>query len=102
MEIIVGITGATTTAGLIVALFKYGVPGASSRQIAGLAFIAGQLAAVLVAATQSQLAISQRAIASVAITGILAAAAAAGIDRTNQSAEKNRTNPPGGDGPPQP
>lgn len=97
MEIIVGITGATAVAGLLVALFKLGVPSASSATIAGVAFVAGQLSAVLVTATAGGLAVSQRAIAGIVVTGILAAAAAAGISRTDQSAELRRTNPPGGD-----
>lgn len=97
MEIIVGISGATTAASLLVSLFKLGVPSASSAMIAAIAFLAGQAAAVLVAAAQGGLAVNQMAIATVILTGIMAAAAAAGISRTDQSAEKGRTNPPGGD-----
>lgn len=97
MEIIIGISGATTAASLLVSLFKLGVPSASSAVIAGMAFMAGQLSSVLVTAAQGGLAMNQKVIAGVLLTGIMAAAAAAGISRTDQSAEKNRTNPPGGD-----
>lgn len=97
MEIIVGISGATTVASLLVALFKLGVPAASSALIAGIAFLAGQLGAALVTMASTGLAGDQKTIATVVVTGILAAAAAAGISRTDQSAEKARTNPPGGD-----
>jgi len=43
------------------------------------------------------MAMNQKVIAGIVLTGIMASAAAAGISRTDQSAEKNRTNPPGGD-----
>lgn len=65
--------------------------------IAAIAFVAGQAASVLVTAAQGGLAINQRAISGIVLTGILSAAAAAGISRTDQSAEKGRTNPSGGD-----
>ena len=97
MEIIIGISGATTAASLLVSLFKLGVPSASSALIASIAFLAGQLSSVLVTAAQGGLAVNQKAISGVVLTGILAASAAAGISRTDQSAEKGRTNPPGGD-----
>jgi len=97
MEIIIGISGATTAASLLVSLFKLGVPAASSAMIAAIAVLSGQAASVLVTAAQGGLAINQKAIAGIILTGIMAAAAAAGISRTDQSAEKNRTNPPGGD-----
>lgn len=90
MEIIVGISGATTVASLLVALFKLGVPTASSAVIAGIAFIAGQTGAVLTTAASSGLALNQKVVSTVIVTGILAAAAAAGISRTDQSAEKAR------------
>lgn len=97
MEVIIGISGATTAASLLVSLFKLGVPSASSALIASIAFMAGQLSSVLVTAAQGGLAVNQKAIAGIVLTGILAAASAAGISKTDQSAEKNRTNPPGGD-----
>lgn len=100
MEIIVGISGATTAASLLVSLFKLGVPSASSAIIAGVAFVAGQCSSILVTAAQGGLAVNQKAVAGIILTGIMAAAAAAGISRTDQSAEKARTNPPGGDVPP--
>lgn len=93
MEVIIGISGATTAASLLVALFKLGVPGASSALIALVAFLAGQLSAVLVTAAQGGLALQQTVIASVVLTGIMSAAAAAGISRTDQSAEAKRTGP---------
>lgn len=97
MEVVIGISGATTVAGLMVALFKFGVPSAPSKVIAGFAFIAGQLSAILVTMAGAGLHRDQRTFATIVITGILCAAAAAGISRTDNSAEKNRTNPPGGD-----
>lgn len=65
--------------------------------IAGIAFLAGQASSLLVTAAQGGLAVNQKVIAGIVLTGIMAAAAAAGISRTDQSAEKARTNPPGGD-----
>lgn len=90
MEVIIGISGASTVAMLLVSLFKLGRPTASSALIALVAFLAGQVASVLVAAAGEGLAMSQKVIATVVVTGILAAAAAAGISRTDQSAEKAR------------
>ena len=91
MEVIIGISGATTAASLLVALFKLGVPGASSALIALVAFLAGQASAVLVTAAQGGLHAQQTVIASVLLTGIMAAAAAAGISRTDNAAEAKRT-----------
>jgi hypothetical protein len=93
MEIIIGISGATTAASLLVSLFKLGVPSASSAVIAGIAFLAGQASAILVTAAQGGLAVNQTAISTMILTGIMAAAAAAGISRTDQSAEAKRTGP---------
>jgi hypothetical protein len=90
MEIVIGISGATTAASLLVALFKLGVPSASSATIAGVAFVAGQLSALLVTAAQGELAASQTVIAGVLLTGIMAAAAAAGISRADNKAEAGR------------
>jgi hypothetical protein len=90
MDVIIGISGATTIASLLVALFKLGVPTVSSRVIAGAALLAGQAGAILTTAAGPGLAFNQKAIATVITMGILAAAAAAGINRTDQSAEKAR------------
>lgn len=90
MEIIVGISGASTSAMLLVALFKLGFPNASSAVIAGAAFLAGQISSVLVAMASTGISADQKIIATIAITGILASAAAAGISRTDQSAENKR------------
>jgi ABC-type uncharacterized transport system permease subunit len=90
MEVIIGISGATTAASLLVALFKLGVPSASSALIALVAFLAGQASAVLVTAAQGGLATEQKVIASILLTGIMAAAAAAGISRTDNAAEAKR------------
>jgi hypothetical protein len=62
-----------------------------------IAVCAGQLSSVLVTAAQGAMAMNQKVIAGIVLTGIMASAAAAGISRTDQSAEKGRTNPPGGD-----
>lgn len=90
MEVIVGISGASTVAMLLVALFKLGVPTAPSKAIAAIALLAGELAAVLVTMASTGLATDQKTIAVTIITGVLAAAAAAGISRTDQSAENSR------------
>jgi len=96
MEVIIGISGAATICGLLVALFKLGVPSASSAMIALVAVLAGQFSSVLVTAAGDGLALNQKAIATVIITGIMAAAAAAGVSRTEQSAEAKRTGPDAG------
>ena|SRR5688572_8321248 len=90
MEVIVGISGASTVAMLLTALFKLGVPTAPSKAIAGVALLAGELAAILVTMASTGLATDQKTIAVTVITGVLAAAAAAGISRTDQSAENHR------------
>lgn len=78
---------------MLVALFKLGVPSASSALIALVAVLAGQLSAVLVTAAQGGLAVQQTVIASIVLTGIMASAAAAGISRTDNTAEAKRTGP---------
>ena len=90
MEVIVGISGASTVAMLLVALFKLGVPTAPSKAIAGTAFLAGQLASVLVTMANGGLAANQKVIGSLIIAGVIASAAAAGVSRTDQSAETKR------------
>lgn len=90
MEVIVGISGASTVAMLLTALFKLGVPTAPSKAIAVVAVLAGEVASVLVTMASTGLASDQKTIAVTIITGILAAAAAAGISRTDQSAETKR------------
>ncbi len=90
METIVGISGATTIASLLVALFKLGWPAAPSKAIAAAALAAGQLSALLTTMAGAGLHRTQMSIATLVITGILASAAAAGINRTDQSAEKAR------------
>lgn len=75
---------------LLVALFKLGVPSASSALIAGVAFLAGQLAAVAVGAASGILTVNQAGIATVFITGVLAAAAAGGIRATDSTADAKR------------
>jgi hypothetical protein len=90
MEVVVGISGASTVAMLLVALFKFGVPSAPSKAIAGIAFLAGQLSAVLVTMASTGLLLDQKVIGTLIITGVLASAAAAGISRTDQSAESKR------------
>lgn len=75
---------------LLVALFKLGVPTAPSKAIAGVAFLAGQAASLLVTMASAGMALDQKTIATLVITGIIAAASAAGISRTDQSAEIKR------------
>lgn len=91
MEIIIGISGAATICGLLVALFKLGVPSASAALIALVAVLAGQASSVLVTAAGDGLAVNQKVISTIIITGIMAAAAAAGISRTDNTAEAKRT-----------
>lgn len=90
MEVIVGISGASTVAMLLVSLFKLGMPTAPSKAIAGIAFLAGQLSSILVTMAGTGLATDQKTLATTIISGVLAAAAAAGISRTDQSAENSR------------
>lgn len=90
MEVIVGISGASTAAMLLTALFKLGVPTAPSKAIAFVALLSGELASVLVTMATTGIYANQQVIGSVVLTGILAAAAAAGISRTDQSAETKR------------
>lgn len=90
MDVIVGISGASTVAMLLVSLFKLGVPTAPSAAIAGIAFLAGQISALLVTMASTGLSTDQKVLATMVITGILSAAAAAGISRTDQSAENSR------------
>lgn len=90
MEVIVGISGASTVAMLLVALFKLGVPTAPSKAIAAVAFLAGQVASLLVTMASTGVAMDQKVIATQIITGIISSASAAGISRTDQSAENSR------------
>lgn len=90
MDVIVGISGASTVAMLLVALFKLGVPTAPSKAIAGIAFLAGQLASLLVTMVSTGLMANQKVVGSLIITGVIASASAAGISRTDQSAENRR------------
>lgn len=90
MEIIVGISGASTVAMLLVSLFKLGVPTASSAMIAFIAFVSGQVASLLVTMASTGISTDQKILATLVITGILASAAAAGVSRTDQSAETKR------------
>ncbi len=93
MEVIVGISGATTVATLLVAIFKFGVPSAPSKVIAAVAFCCGQLSAVAVQAAGAGVSVSQKVIAVMFITGVLATAAAIGIRAVDQAAEAKRTGP---------
>lgn len=90
MEVIVGISGASTVAMLLTALFKLGFPSASSASIAFIAFVSGQASAALTTMASTGIHLTQQSISTLAITGILSAAAAAGVSRTDQSAEKKR------------
>jgi len=66
--------------------------------------VAGEAASVLMTMASTGLAANQKSIALTVITGVLAAAAAAGISRTDQSAENKRVEagakepPPAGGG----
>jgi hypothetical protein len=93
MEVIVGITGAATIASYLVAFYKLGKPDTTSFQLVIVAIAVGQIASVAVAAAGEQLVWSQKGIANIFLGGILASAAAAGLSRTDQSAEAKRTGP---------
>lgn len=90
METIIGIGGASSLTMLLVALFKKGYPSAPSKLIAFVSFLSGQATAVLVAMAGEGLSTNQKVLSVTAITGIMAAAAGAGISRTDQSAENDR------------
>lgn len=91
MEVIVGALSATTLAQLLVAMFKFGVPSAPSKLIAVIAFLSGQLSAVVIQAAGEGVTVGQKVIATMFASGILAAAAAMGIRAADQSAEAKRT-----------
>lgn len=93
MEETVGILGATTVATMLVSIFKFAAPSASSKLIAFVAFISGQLSAIAVQGAGAGLSLSQKVIFSVIITGVLATAAAMGIRKADQAAEDKRTGP---------
>lgn len=91
MEVIVGALSATTLAQLMVAIFKFAVPSAPSKLIAAVAFLCGQLSAVVVQAAGIGVSTSQQVLATMFASGILATAAAMGIRAADQSAEAKRT-----------
>jgi hypothetical protein len=91
MEVIIGISGAATVATLLVAMFKFGVPSAPSKAIAGVAFLSGQVSALAVQAAGDGVAFNQKVIATMFITGVLSAAASMGIRAVDQAAEAKRT-----------
>lgn len=93
MEVIIGISGAATIATLMVAIFKFGVPAAPSKIIALVAFLCGELSAVAVQAAGDGVALNQKVIATMFITGVLSAAASMGIRAVDQAAEAKRTGP---------
>lgn len=93
MEVIVGISGATTVATLLVAIFKFALPSASSKLIAVVAFLSGQLSALVVQMAGDGVSTSQKVIAVMFISGVLAAAAAIGIRAVDQAAEAKRVGP---------
>lgn len=90
METIIGIGGASSLAMLLVALFKKGYPSAPSKLIAFVSLLAGEIAALLVAMASTGLLRDQKMLSTMIITGIISAASAAGISRTDQSAENDR------------
>lgn len=91
--ILVGVTGATTVTSYLVALFKMAQPAASSALIVLVAILVGQLCAVAVTAAGEGLSFTQKGVSTVFIMGILATAAAAGVSKTDKSAEEKRIGP---------
>lgn len=90
METIINVSSATTLTGLLVIIFKFAYPTASGKLIAAMAFICGQMSALLVAMAAETPMIGRRAIATIIITGILCTAAAMGIHSGDTSADDKR------------
>lgn len=99
--VMVGFAGATTVAAYLVAFFKISFPSAPSWQVVSASLLSGILAALLIQMAGDGIRVTQKVIAGVLLVGIGAAAAAAGINRTNQTADKKREQEPGGETPPQ-
>lgn len=93
MEVIIGISGSATVASLLVAIFKFGVPSAPSKAIAGVAFISGQISAIAIQAAGAGLAWNQKVISMVFIAGVLCAASSIGIRALDTAAEAKRVGP---------
>ena len=87
--VLIETTAAATIAWTLVAMLKRALPNAPTWIVVAVALIAGQVAAFLLAA-QSSPTWTQAVVAQVVTQGILAAATAAGISQTDQSAERAR------------
>lgn len=90
MDVVIGITGAATIASLLVSIFKFGVPSASSKLIAVVAFLCGQLSALGVQAAGDGIVWNQKVVAVMFITGVLGTAAAMGIRAADAKADSQR------------
>lgn len=85
-------TGAVITQ-YLVSLFKMGYPAATPARIVGVALLSGQIGTALVGLAAGGLHLTISSVASYIVFGILATAGAAGLNRTDQSAEAKRIGP---------
>lgn len=89
MDFVLTLGSAATATSLVVSLFKFAYPVAPSWAIALVSVLSGIGLALLVSLAQGDVLSAQTAATSV-VAGIFAAASAAGITRTDQSAEQKR------------
>jgi hypothetical protein len=93
LSAIVEATSAATLTGYLVSFFKLARPTASSGLIVAAAMLSGLISSTLVTAARGGLALDQKTIAVLVISGLAAAAVAAGLNRTDQTAEAKRIGP---------
>lgn len=89
MDPIVEAGAAAMVAGYLVALYKHANPATASWMLVVVALFAGVLSAFLIALAGGVELVAQTA-AQTTIQGIIAAAVAAGLTRTDSSAEAKR------------
>jgi hypothetical protein len=91
METVIETGAAALFAGYLVAFYKHGAPTAPSWSLVLVALLAGIGGALLAQISTSGLAsLTDQAIATLVIQGVVAAAGAAGLTRTDLSAEVKR------------
>ncbi len=90
METVTSIGSAAVVAGYLVALIKMAWPAAPSSALVGIAIAGGVLASFLVALA-SGVVIDVSGAAQYVLEGIAAAAAAAGLTRTDAAGERARS-----------
>lgn len=89
MDPIIEAGAAAMVAGYLVALYKHAQPATASWALVAVAIVSGILSAFLVALGSGLELVAQTA-AQTTIQGIIAAAVAAGLTRTDSSAEAKR------------